>query len=126
PGPEAAAKTAVHVTAQKTWLQPVSPVFIPGLNQLAAANRAAVASPHAEAKILAPEVSAPEQNPSPASTSMATVGAADFGENAIDSFEDSNSAPATRPAAATQNSSAIPLAAAPCRDLEINMAPRDL
>ncbi len=119
--PQAAAKSAVHVVAQKAWLQPVSPVFIPGLDY----DRAAADSPHAAARILVPEVVAPAPGQSPASTSTAPAGVAGLGETAIDPFEDSDSA-LTAPAAAPGNSNAIPLAAPPRRDLEITMAPKDL
>ncbi len=34
--------SAVHVVAQETWLQPVSPTFSPGLNRLAAADRSTI------------------------------------------------------------------------------------
>jgi chemotaxis protein MotC len=39
--------TSVHVVAQQTWLQPVSPVFSPGLRRQAAADRAALETPPA-------------------------------------------------------------------------------
>ena len=37
--------TSVHVITQQTWLQPVSPVFSPGLRRQAAADRAALETP---------------------------------------------------------------------------------
>ncbi len=39
--------TSVHVVAQQTWLQPVSPIFSPGLRRQAAADRAALETPQA-------------------------------------------------------------------------------
>ncbi|MGO9428799.1 flagellar hook-length control protein FliK [Rhodoblastus sp.] len=112
------AKTAVHVVAQKTWLQPVSHVLIPGLN----CDRAAAESPHAAA--MGAEAGAPPPSQTPAAMSPAPASLPDLGETVIDPSEESSSAPTA--AAAPENASAIPHAAAPRRDLEITLAPKDL
>ena len=39
--------TSVRVVAQQTWLQPVSPIFSPGLRRQAAADRASLETPQA-------------------------------------------------------------------------------
>jgi flagellar hook-length control protein FliK len=134
--PDAAATYPIHVVAQKAWLQPVSPAFSPGLNRLAAADRAALEAPRA-GKSAAPESRAEAAAANvPEAAPAARAEAAPLPSNAVAFsggaafFVDEDSAVAAlaakKPTVAPENASALPQAAAPRRDLEITLAPKDL
>jgi len=140
--------TSVHVVAQQTWLQPVSPIFSPGLRRQAAADRAALETPQAaggevpaggkienrgkvevtgrdapDAATKSPGQSgnpAPEKTPqSPSSAPCSPSG----GNFASDRSEAVNPAAAV---ASPSDESARGLAAAPRKNLEITLSSREL
>ncbi len=131
-------KTAVHVVALKSWLQPVSPIFNPGLKSVAAADHAAAAKPRpaasvaeqlakASASAAAPAAAAP-RNANPSSSPFAGVAgfaSAQAAPGGGASSAPPNAAP-TASSAAPQVPAAPALAPAPRRDLEIAMAPAGL
>ena len=136
---EATTQTAVHVVGQNTWLQPVSPLFSPGLNRAAAVDRAALETPRSNARAedsAKADMTAPgllSAKPATVESSVSALptpsGTGAFGGAAITSSDDRDGAQkgAAAPAAtAAEASTAIPLAAAPRRDLEITLAPKDL
>ena len=137
-GSDSSSLTAVHVVAQGTWHQPVSPLFSPGLNRAAAADRAALgalrseskaedsASPEATASVTAMGGAAnlePQASQLPTSTGVAAFGATTIASNGDRGVQKGAAAPA---AAAPETSTANPMAAAPRRDLEITLSPKDL
>lgn len=130
--------TAVHVVAQGTWHQPVSPLFSPGLNRAAAADRAALGALRSESKAedsASPEPTASvtamggatnlelQASPLPTSTGVAAFGPTTIASNGDRGVQAGAAAPA---AAALETSTANPMAAAPRRDLEITLSPKDL
>jgi flagellar hook-length control protein FliK len=135
---EAASKqgttTAVHVVAQQTWLPPVSPLFSPGLNRQVSADRAALETPLGktpdstgakDAAAVATEsvpgpLSAPEETPPTPFASLLPPGA----NLAPDRGETSRPAAVATPASTSDDSPRI--LAAPRKDLEITLAPKEL
>jgi flagellar hook-length control protein FliK len=134
---------SVHVVAQQAWLQPVSPVFSPGLRRQAAADRAALETPQAAGKIentargnvevtdkdappaVATKFPGPSANPAPEKTPpSSSAPCSPSGGN----FASDRSEP-PKPAAAVAPPSDEPrpnLAAAPKKNLEITLAPKEL
>ncbi len=137
--PQEGTATVIHVVAQQTWLQPVSPVFSPGLSRQAAADRAGLEAPQAvrgktedstnskdaaavETNSQPPPVSAPEQTPQAPFASVLSSGGANLAPGRGELPKPAASAGAT----STSDDSQRSLAAAPRRDLEITLAPKEL
>lgn len=145
--PQEGTATAIHVVAQQTWLQPVSPVFSPGLSRQAAADRAVLERPQAaggkteesdgantadsadgkdaaavETDSQLPPVSAPEKTPQTPFASVLSSG----GANLAPGRGELSKPAAAAAAASTSDDTQRSLMAAPRRDLEITLAPKEL
>jgi flagellar hook-length control protein FliK len=145
--PQEGTATAIHVVAQQTWLQPFSPVFSPGLSRQAAADRAVLERPQAaggkteesdgantadsadgkdaaavETDSQLPPVSAPEKTPQTPFASVLSSG----GANLAPGRGELSKPAAAAAAASTSDDTQRSLMAAPRRDLEITLAPKEL
>jgi flagellar hook-length control protein FliK len=152
--PQEGTATAIHVVAQQTWLQPVSPVFSPGLSRQAAADRAGLEAPQAaggqtedstggktedsaggknavsangkEAAAVETDSrgllgSAPEKTPQTPFASLLSPGA-----NLAPGRDALSKPDAAAGSTSTSDGSQRSLMAAPRRDLEITLAPKEL
>ena len=141
--PEGAA-TAIHVVAQQTWLPPVSPVFSPGLSREDAADRVGPEAPQAvrgkpedaaggktedstnskdvAANSQLPTASAPEKTPQTPFAGLLSPGGANLAPGRGELPKPAAASAAT----STPDDSRRSLMAAPRRDLEITLAPKEL
>lgn len=123
--PAEAVAVAVHVVAQKTWLPPVAAAFSSGLARPAPADRAAPAAAQGVADSpTPPDAGAVETKARPAFVQPETPVGLPPQDGVFASRDEAP--PAAKPAPVSTQPLEKPAPAAPRRDLEVTLAPKEL